>query len=51
MAPFKPAAGANLGLTMLLNEDDGPGRKSYMMWFGNASTKQVESVGDLILGQ
>ncbi len=49
MAPFKPGAGADLGLTMILNEDDGKGRKSYMGWFGNASTKQVDGVGDLIL--
>lgn len=49
LAPFKPAPGADLGLTMLLNEDDGKGRKSYMMWFGNASTKEVNQVGDLIL--
>ena len=49
IAPFKPAIGADLGLTMLLNDDDGKGRLSYMMWFGNASSKQVDPVGDLIL--
>lgn len=49
LAPFKPEAGGNLGLTLLLNEDDGNNRDSYMMWFANASTKDVDTVGDLIL--
>lgn len=49
LAPFKPKAGENLGLTLIVNEDDGYGRDSYMMWFGNASTKDIDTVGDLIL--
>ena len=49
VAPFKPGIGADLGLTMILNEDDGGGRKSFMTWFGNAHSKQVDGVGDLIL--
>lgn len=49
IAPFKPKAGANLGLTLILNEDDGKGRDSFMAWFGNAHTKQVDTAGDLIL--
>ncbi|MEI8340001.1 MAG: sugar-binding protein [Verrucomicrobiota bacterium] len=49
VAPFKPAPGADLGFTMVLNEDDGNGRFSFMTWFGNAHTKQVDTVGDLIL--
>jgi hypothetical protein len=49
LAPFKPRPGADLGLTMILNEDDGKGRQSFMGWFGNASSKQVDAVGDLIL--
>ena len=49
LAPFVPQVGHDLGLTLILNEDDGQGRKSYMTWFGNANSKQVESVGDLIL--
>ena len=49
LAPFKPGPDADLGLTMILNEDDGQGRKSFMTWFGNASSKQVDTVGDLIL--
>jgi len=51
LAPFKPSPGADLGLTLLLNEDDGIGRKSFMSWFGNASSKQVDAVGDLILSR
>lgn len=51
VAPFQPAIGGDLGLTLILNEDDGTGRKSYMTWFGNANSKQVDSVGDLILTQ
>ena len=49
LAPFKPAVGADLGLALILNEDDGGGRKSFMAWFGNAHSKQVDGVGDLIL--
>jgi hypothetical protein len=49
LAPFKPGPGADLGLTMILNEDDGKGRQSFMGWFGNAASKQVDAVGDLIL--
>jgi hypothetical protein len=49
LAPFRPGVGADLGLTMALNEDDGKGRRSFMSWFGNVSSKQVETAGDLIL--
>lgn len=49
LAPFKPAIGADLGLSMLINNDDGIGRLSYMTWFGNASTKETAGTGDLIL--
>ena len=49
LAPFKPETGGNLGFTLIVNEDDGYGRDSYMMWFGNASTKDIDTVGDLIL--
>jgi hypothetical protein len=48
LAPFKPGAGGDLGLAMLLNENDGKGR-TYMTWFGSPSAKNVEAVGDLIL--
>jgi len=49
LAPFKPGTGNNLGFTIILNEDDGNGRHSFMTWFGNAHTKDVTTVGDLIL--
>lgn len=49
VAPFQPEAGANLGFTLIFNEDDGKGRDSFLAWFGNAHTKQVDTAGDLIL--
>lgn len=49
LAPFQPEAGGNLGFTMIVNEDDGAGRDAFMTWFGNAHTKDVDTVGDLIL--
>lgn len=49
LAPFKPGSGANLGFTMIVNEDDGQGRNAFMTWFGNAHTKDIDTVGDLIL--
>jgi len=51
LAPFKPRFDADLGLSMILNEDDGKGRYSYMTWFGNANTKEIATVGDLILAK
>lgn len=51
VAPFQPAVGGDIGLTIILNEDDGQGRHSFMTWFGNAHSKQVDTVGDLILTQ
>lgn len=51
LAPFQPRPGADLGLTLGLNEDDGGGRKSFMTWFGNVHTKQSETVGDLVLAE
>jgi len=50
LAPFKPGAGANLGLTVALNEDNGKGgRHGFMGWFGDVQSKSVDFVGDLIL--
>ena len=49
LAPFQPKPGGDLGLALILNDDDGQGRKSFMAWFGNAHSKQVEPVGDLLL--
>jgi len=48
-APFKPGTGGNLGLSLIVNEDDGLGRDSFMTWFGNAHNKNVDTVGDLVL--
>jgi hypothetical protein len=49
VAPFKPAVGSDLGLTMIVNDDDGNGRDCFMTWFGNAHNKDVDKVGDLLL--
>lgn len=49
LAPFTPAAGANLGFTLIVNDDDGPGRDAFMTWFGDAHLKNIDTVGDLIL--
>ncbi|HCE46337.1 MAG TPA: hypothetical protein DET40_22555 [Lentisphaeria bacterium] len=50
LTPFKPVAGNNLGMCVIINEDDGPpGRQSFMGWFGCAHSKQLDLVGDLIL--
>jgi hypothetical protein len=51
IAPFKPFAGANLGLCLAINDDDGPGRDCHMNWFADIETKEVDCVGDLILGE
>jgi hypothetical protein len=51
LAPFKPQVGADLGLTLALNEDDGKGRRSFMTWFGDVHDKQVDLVADLILSE
>ena len=50
IAPFTPAVGANLGLCLALNEDDGPGRISHLDWFADVENKLTDTVGDLILG-
>jgi len=49
LAPFTPTPGRNLGLGLIVNEDDGPGRTSFIGWFGGAHSKTVNQVGDLIL--
>ena len=49
LAPFKPARGANLGLAMIINEDDGAGRKSFIGWFSGVHLKETDYVGDLVL--
>lgn len=49
LAPFAPQAGANLGLSLIINEDDGEGRCGFMAWFSGVHMKEVGHVGDLIL--
>jgi len=49
LSPFKPEIGADLGVAMILNEDDGKGRVSFMGWFSGVHSKQLDLVGDLIL--
>jgi hypothetical protein len=50
LTPFKPEPGANIGMTIAVNEDDRtPGRDSFMTWFGSVQTKDVAQVGDIIL--
>jgi len=49
LAPFRPHPGANLGLCVVLNEDDGKGRFGFLGWFGDVQSKRVDAVGDLIL--
>ena len=51
LAPFRPEPGANLGLCVVLNEDDGKGRFGFLGWFGDVQSKQVDAVGDLILAK
>ncbi|MFA6286408.1 MAG: sugar-binding protein [Opitutaceae bacterium] len=49
LIPFTPAPGANLGMAVILNEDDEPKRDGFMTWFGDIQSKEVDTVGDLIL--
>lgn len=49
LAPFKPGVGEDLGFSLILNEDDGPGRSSFMGWFSGVHSKELDLVGDLIL--
>lgn len=51
LAPFVPEVGANLGMNLLLNEDDGEGRVGFMGWFSGAHSKDLDQVGDLVLGR
>jgi len=49
LAPFKPGVGADLGLTLALNEDDGEGRQGFMNWFGDVQSKSADFNGDVVL--
>ncbi len=48
-APFKPVSGANLGLALIVNEDDGNGRFGFIGWFSGVHMKELDYIGDLIL--
>mgnify|MGYP006285032549 FL=1 len=49
--PFKPEPGANLGFSLIINEDDGSGRFQWIGWFSGVSQKKVAQVGDLVLAK
>ncbi|WFB35934.1 sugar-binding protein [Kiritimatiellota bacterium B12222] len=49
LAPFTPEVGANLGMALILNEDDGNGRFGFLSWFGGVHSKELDLLGDLIL--
>lgn len=49
LAPFVPTAGADLGVSMIVNEDDGQGRIGYTGWFAGPHTKNLDHIGDLVL--
>lgn len=49
LAPFAPEPGNNLGFTLIVNDDDGPGRDAFITWFGDAHLKNIDTVGDLML--
>ena len=49
VAPFSPAVGKNLGISVILNEDDKQGRGAFIGWFSGVHNKQLDLVGDLIL--
>lgn len=51
LAPFRPAIGADLGLSMILNDANTHGRNCYMGWYAGVSSKAILHVGDLILGK
>ncbi|HEY5792032.1 MAG TPA: sugar-binding protein [Chthoniobacterales bacterium] len=51
LAPFQPKVGGDLGTTMIINEDDGEGRKSTIGWYGGVHLKEAAFVGDLILAE
>jgi hypothetical protein len=51
LAPFQPKPGADLGLGMIINEDDGNARKSSIDWFEGVGLKETDAIGDVILGE
>lgn len=51
LAPFQPRVHANLGMCVIINEDDGQGRFGFLGWFAGAHSKQLDMVGDVILSE
>ncbi|RMD79697.1 MAG: hypothetical protein D6820_07870, partial [Lentisphaerae bacterium] len=50
LSPFKPAAGVNLGMAMIINDRDHPTLpRDFIGWFSGVHSKQLDLVGDLIL--
>jgi hypothetical protein len=49
IVPFQPGAGHDLGLAMIINENDGEGRAGFMGWFSGVHLKELDHIGDLIL--
>ena len=49
LAPFKPAVGADLGLSLAINVDYGTGRHGFMTWFGDVQDKSLDTMGDIVL--
>lgn len=49
LAPFRPRPGADLGLGMIINEDDGIGRRSSIDWFEGVHLKETDYIGDVIM--
>ena len=48
IAPFSPAVGKNIGISVILNEDDKQGRGAFMGWLSGVHSKQLDLLGDLI---
>lgn len=49
IVPFAPSVGRDLGANLIVNEDDGQGRSTFLGWFSGVHNKTVSGVGDLIL--
>ena len=48
LAPFKPVVGGDLGMGLIVNDEDGSGRR-FLGWFSGVHLKETDMVGDLIL--
>jgi uncharacterized protein (TIGR03382 family) len=51
LPPFKASLGATLGLSFVVNDDDGGGREGFIQWTpGMGQGKDPSTFGDLVLG-